>query len=71
MRVNLIIIDSLSTNPALLCLQEKDASLSSLEGTVRVFIAPKFDENGQQYGFEDQRSMFFDLDQFKIQRNMR
>jgi hypothetical protein len=60
----------MSTNSALLCLQEKDASLSSLEGTVRVFIAPKFDENGQQYGFEDQRSLFFDLDQFKIQCNM-
>jgi hypothetical protein len=67
----LIIIERQSANYALLCLQEKDVSLSSLEGTVRVFIAPKFDENGQQYGFEDQRSLFFDLDQFKIQRNMR
>jgi hypothetical protein len=71
MRVQLIMIDSQSANYALLCFQEKDASLSSVEGTVRVFIAPKFDENFQQYGFEDQRSLFFDLDQFKIQRNMR
>lgn len=36
-------------------------------GTVRIFLAPKFDERGLPMLFRDQRLMFIELDKFTIQ----
>ncbi|XP_050525328.1 phenoloxidase 2-like isoform X1 [Daktulosphaira vitifoliae] len=36
-------------------------------GTVRIFIAPKFDERGQPIRFNDQRQLFVELDKFSYE----
>ncbi|XP_050441248.1 phenoloxidase 1-like [Adelges cooleyi] len=36
-------------------------------GTVRIFIAPKYDEKGLAFMFEDQRHFFVELDKFSTQ----
>lgn len=33
-------------------------------GTVRIFLAPVLDENGQQLSFDDQRRLMIELDKF-------
>ncbi|KAK7595536.1 hypothetical protein V9T40_013361 [Parthenolecanium corni] len=35
-------------------------------GTVRIFLAPKYDERGRNYLFRDQRLLFVELDKFTI-----
>jgi hypothetical protein len=35
---------------------------------VRVFLAPKFNERGQQFGFNDQRLFFIEIDKFVASR---
>ena len=38
-------------------------------GTVRIFLAPKFDERGTDMLFRDQRLLFIELDKFIVARN--
>uniref|UniRef100_A0A481MQH0 Phenoloxidase n=1 Tax=Nipponaphis monzeni TaxID=196483 RepID=A0A481MQH0_9HEMI len=35
-------------------------------GTIRTFIAPKFDERGVQFSFREQRKLFVELDKFSV-----
>lgn len=44
----------------------KNKSGGNCEGTVRIFLAPKFDEEGKPWLFRDQKNMFIELDKFKI-----
>lgn len=37
-------------------------------GTVRVFIAPKFDETGRNLSFDDQRMLMIEMDKFTTRR---
>lgn len=37
-------------------------------GTVRIFLAPKFDERGRNYLFRDQRTLFVEMDKFTVNR---
>lgn len=41
---------------------------SNKEGTCRIFIAPKFDERGNPWLFQNQKNMFIELDKFKVNR---
>lgn len=43
-------------------------SNAAREGTCRIFIAPKFDERGNPWLFRDQKTMFVELDKFKVNR---
>lgn len=36
-------------------------------GTVRLFIAPKFDERGVTLLFSEQKNLFVELDRFSVQ----
>nr|XP_023022213.1 phenoloxidase 2-like [Leptinotarsa decemlineata] len=36
------------------------------EGTCRIFLAPKYDERGNPWLFRDQKTMFIELDKFKV-----
>ncbi|XP_068086815.1 phenoloxidase 1 [Anabrus simplex] len=36
------------------------------KGTVRIFIAPKYDERGDSMQFKDQRKLFVELDRFEV-----
>uniref|UniRef100_A0A6P7FTC5 Phenoloxidase 1-like n=1 Tax=Diabrotica virgifera virgifera TaxID=50390 RepID=A0A6P7FTC5_DIAVI len=38
------------------------------QGTCRIFMAPKFDESGRPWLFVDQRTMFIELDRFRVDR---
>ncbi|OXU22254.1 hypothetical protein TSAR_002572 [Trichomalopsis sarcophagae] len=38
-----------------------------LIGTVRIFIAPRFDETGRQFTFHDQRMLMIEMDKFTTQ----
>ncbi|XP_049767339.1 phenoloxidase 2-like [Schistocerca cancellata] len=38
-------------------------------GTVRIFMAPKFDERGLSMLFEDQKDLFVEIDKFAVQLN--
>jgi hypothetical protein len=35
-----------------------------MTGTVRIFLAPKLDEQGDALLFDEQRTLFFQLDKF-------
>lgn len=37
-------------------------------GTVRIFIAPKYDENGRNLSFNDQRKLMIEMDKFTVKR---
>lgn len=37
-------------------------------GTVRIFIAPRFDERGLPFLFREQRKLFVELDKFSVTR---
>ncbi|XP_033106998.1 hemocyanin AA6 chain-like [Anneissia japonica] len=39
---------------------------SAAKATVRVFMAPRYDEIGQLFTFHDQRRLFFEMDKFDI-----
>jgi Hemocyanin, ig-like domain len=43
-------------------------SVSNLEGMVRVFMAPKHDERGDSFMFNDQRLFMIEIDKFKETR---
>ncbi|XP_046384943.1 phenoloxidase 1-like [Ischnura elegans] len=47
-------------------IQVENTSNSERMGTVRIFLAPKFDERGQPWLFCDQRLMFIELDKFVV-----
>lgn len=36
------------------------------QGTVRIFLAPKFDERGLPFLFRDQKNLFIELDKFTV-----
>lgn len=36
------------------------------QGTVRIFLAPKFDERGLPFLFRDQKNLFIELDKFVV-----
>ncbi|CAH1283386.1 unnamed protein product [Diabrotica balteata] len=36
------------------------------QGTCRIFMAPKYDESGRPWLFRDQRSLFIELDRFRV-----
>lgn len=40
----------------------------TVKATVRIFMAPKLDENGDKMPFYDQRILFFELDKFVVNR---
>jgi hypothetical protein len=37
-------------------------------GTVRIFLAPKFDERGQPWQLLDQKNLFIEVDRFVVNR---
>ncbi|KAL3272976.1 hypothetical protein HHI36_014433 [Cryptolaemus montrouzieri] len=39
---------------------------SAKMGTCRIFLAPKFDERGNQFLFRDQKNLFIELDKFSV-----
>jgi hypothetical protein len=47
-------------------LQADNSTNSPKVGTVRIFLAPKFDERGVNMLFRDQRLMFIELDKFTV-----
>ncbi|XP_046387013.1 phenoloxidase 2-like [Ischnura elegans] len=47
-------------------IQVENTSNSQRMGTVRIYLAPKFDERGQPWLFRDQRNMFIELDKFVV-----
>jgi hypothetical protein len=47
-------------------LQAENSTNSPKVATVRIFLAPKFDERGVNMLFRDQRLMFIELDKFTI-----
>ncbi|XP_071447876.1 phenoloxidase 2-like [Hetaerina americana] len=47
-------------------IQVENNSNSQRMGTVRIYLAPKFDERGQPWLFRDQRNMFIELDKFVV-----
>ncbi|KAI5703503.1 hypothetical protein M8J75_012530 [Diaphorina citri] len=40
-------------------------------GTVRIFLAPKFDERNSQFNFREQKGLFMELDRFVVDLNDR
>jgi Hemocyanin, ig-like domain. len=47
-------------------LQAENSTNSPKVGTVRIFLAPKFDERGVNFLFRDQRLLFIELDKFTV-----
>ncbi|KAG8238622.1 hypothetical protein J437_LFUL018540 [Ladona fulva] len=47
-------------------IQVENNSNTTLAGTVRIFLAPKFNELGEQMPLNDQRHFFIELDKFSI-----
>jgi hypothetical protein len=47
-------------------LQAENSTNSPKVGTVRIFLAPKFDERGVNMLFRDQRLLFIELDKFTV-----
>jgi len=45
-------------------LQDKDKNVLTDKATVRIFLAPRFDERGNRYNMKTQRTQFFVLDSF-------
>ncbi|XP_034256439.1 phenoloxidase 1-like [Thrips palmi] len=45
-------------------LQVENKSKKRKEGFVRIFLAPKFDENGEPMAFDDQRHFMIEMDKF-------
>ncbi|CAH0713396.1 unnamed protein product, partial [Brenthis ino] len=45
-------------------IEVNNSSGSGAMGTVRIFLAPVLDENGQQLSFDDQRRLMIELDKF-------
>lgn len=38
------------------------------EGTIRIFLAPKYNETGKTWLLRDQKNMFIEMDKFKATR---
>lgn len=36
------------------------------EGTIRIFLSPKYNEAGKTWTFRDQKNMFIELDKFRV-----
>nr|WBY50550.1 polyphenoloxidase [Odontotermes formosanus] len=47
-------------------IQAENSTNSPKVGTVRIFLAPKFDERGVNFLFRDQRLLFIELDKFTV-----
>jgi hypothetical protein len=47
-------------------LQAENSTNGPKVGTVRIFLAPKFDERGVNMLFRDQRLLFIELDKFTV-----
>jgi len=47
-------------------LQVENSTNGPKVGTVRIFLAPKFDERGVSLNFRDQRLLFIELDKFTV-----
>jgi hypothetical protein len=44
----------------------ENSSNGARMGTVRIFLAPKFDERGQPFQLIDQKNLFVELDRFVV-----
>lgn len=42
----------------------RNSNAKNVTGTVRIFAAPKFDEQGDPLPFDEQRTLFFQMDKF-------
>lgn len=49
-------------------LQNRAPTLGSGTATVRIFMAPRFNERGERYSILDQRKLFFMMDLFRVER---
>lgn len=49
--------------------QEKQPSVNSEKATVRVFMAPRFNEVGQRFSLDEQTRQFFAMDSFVVHCN--
>lgn len=59
-------ITRLAHNPFSYRIKVENNSNERRTGTVRIFLAPKFDERGQPMQFRDQRLLFIELDKFQV-----
>lgn len=39
---------------------------TQMRGTVRIFMAPKFDEKGQEFKFNEMRLLMMEMDRFTV-----
>ena len=56
----------LSHNPYTISIQVNNDSGAKRMGMVRVFLAPKFNEDDSIFLFKDQRIMMIELDKFAV-----
>ncbi|KAG8224780.1 hypothetical protein J437_LFUL002224 [Ladona fulva] len=47
-------------------IQVENTTKSTVEGTVRIFLAPKFNERGKRMLLRDQRHLFIEMDKFQV-----
>lgn len=45
-----------------------NANMQEVTGTVRIFVAPKFDEKGRSLSFNEQRMLMIEMDKFTVRR---
>lgn len=50
-------------------IQVNNRNRTPLLGTCRIFIGPKFDENGLPFTFRAQKSLMIEMDKFTVTRN--
>jgi hypothetical protein len=46
--------------------KEREPFVLTDEATIRIFMAPRQDETGRRFTMEEQRKLFFAMDQFAI-----
>lgn len=39
---------------------------TQMRGTVRIFMAPKFDEKGEEFNFSEMRLLMMEMDRFTV-----
>jgi hypothetical protein len=46
--------------------KEREPFVLTEEATIRIFMAPRQDETGRRFTMEEQRKLFFAMDQFAV-----
>lgn len=59
-------ITHLNHHPFVYKIRIKNDSSAKRYGTIRIFMAPKFDERSVEFTFEEQRRLMIELDRFKL-----